>query len=212
MPEISLTEFVDFALKSGTPQFTAVKEIKRAHEVGYHPTRDFYLKMRDGIVEMHRDNAPKSALDGLVRGIRDKNKQKLYPVLAEGYRKFLGRKAISWFEPPRCNWSFGGLVVRVNPELGLSFDGQDHIIKLYFKEDKLLKRGIEHVNYLILSALGSNAGQQCRHSRCPQWQAYRRRTTESFAGSDARGASAFLLPHVQRSLDSGFGFHITSHD
>lgn len=157
MPEISLTEFVDFALKSGTPQFTAVKEIKRAHEVGYHPTRDFYLKMRDGIVEMHRDNAPKSALDGLVRGTRDKNKQKLYPVLAEGYRKFLGRKAISWFEPPRCNWSFGGLVVRVNPELGLSFDGQDHIIKLYFKEDKLLKRGIEHVNYLILSALGSNA-------------------------------------------------------
>lgn len=34
MPEISLTEFVDFVIKSGTPKLTEVRRIKRQHAAG----------------------------------------------------------------------------------------------------------------------------------------------------------------------------------
>lgn len=153
MPDISLTEFVDFAIKAGTPKLTHVKKVKKEHIRGYHPTRDYYRKLRDGIVEMHRDGMPKSVLDGLVKGIADQNKTVNYPLLAAGYKKFLGRKSIQWYEPPKASWFQGNLEVRINPELGLEINGRPHLIKLYFKAEKLTKARIELINHLMLTAL-----------------------------------------------------------
>lgn len=157
MPEISLTEFVDFVIKSGTPKLTEVKRIKKQHLAGYHPTRDYWCKMRDGIVEMHQQAQENSALDEIVHGAMDTNKKNTYPLMAKAYKKFLGRKSVEWFNPARNNWKHDNLLVRVNPELGLKIDGEPYLIKLYFKDQKLTSDRIAIINQMMLEMLSSKA-------------------------------------------------------
>lgn len=139
MATISLTHFVDFVSKAGTPKLTAVKKAKQQLTEEYDPARDFYKAARDGIVNMHKHGRPKTALDSLVKGLTDKKKVTAYPPIIKGYKKFLGRKQVAWFDPPHGEWTHDGLAVTVNPELGLSIDGVHHVLKLYFKADKLAK-------------------------------------------------------------------------
>ena len=160
MPEVSLTEFVDFVIKSGTPRLTQVRMIRRRHEEGYDPSRDFYRKLRDGIVELHQEGQPKSSLDALAKGIPDRNKRNTYPVLVRAYKKFLGKKQTAWYEPYKTHWEYGKLRVRVNPELGLSINGDDHLIKLYFKDQKLTKDRVAVISQMMLDALGDDAEGQ----------------------------------------------------
>jgi hypothetical protein len=87
MPEISLTEFVDFVIKSGTPKLTAVRHIKAMHADEYHPMRDYWKTLRDGIVEMHEQGQPKSALDDVVRRVTAANKRQNYPVQSGSRRR-----------------------------------------------------------------------------------------------------------------------------
>lgn len=157
MPEISLTEFVDFVIKSGTPKLTAARQIKRAHVMGYHPSRDYWCKLREGIVEMHRQGEDKAALDALVRHIADANKKLNYPQMAQAYKKFLSRKSAVWFPPVRDVWAHAGLTVRVNPELGLKLDSEPHLIKLYFKDQKLTAARIAIISHMMLDVLQHKA-------------------------------------------------------
>lgn len=153
MIEISLTEFVDFVIKSGTPKLTEVRKIKRQHDEGYHPSRDYWRKLRDGIVEYHQQERDGKFLDALHRGIPDENKRNNYPVLVKAYKKFLGRKKFDWFEPAKADWQYSDLCVRVNPELGLAIDGDDHLVKLYFKETKLTRERIAVLSHMMLNGL-----------------------------------------------------------
>lgn len=152
--DVSLTSFVDFATKAGMSQITALKEIKRQQEEDYAPFRDFYKKLREGIVDFHRRGSTnKRELDALARGLPD-SKVNHYELLIKGYKKFLGRKDIAWFEPVRTDWQEAGLTVRVNPELGLDIAGQRHLVKLHFKQHKLSKRLAEPLLHLMASTLG----------------------------------------------------------
>lgn len=152
--DVSLTSFVDFATKAGMSQITALKEIKRQRAEDYAPFRDFYKQLRDGIVDFHRRGGTnKRELDGLARGLTDTKKVPHYELLIRGYKKFLGRKNISWFEPKKTDWDEAGLTVRVNPELGLTIGGQQHLVKLYFKRHKLTKRLAEPLLHLMASTL-----------------------------------------------------------
>jgi hypothetical protein len=155
MPTISLTHFVDFVSKAGAPKLTVVKNAKKQLAEDYDPATDFYKVVREGIVEMHRAGEPKSALNALVTGLTDKKKQTAYPFILQGYKKFLGKKKVSWFDPPRDEWTHGGLAVSVNPELGLKINGVRHAIKLYFKADKLAKLRIDIATQLMELVLGA---------------------------------------------------------
>ena len=59
MIDTTLTEFVDFVSKAGTPKLTVVRKVKQRHAEGYDPQTDFYKIIREGIVLMHRLNKPK---------------------------------------------------------------------------------------------------------------------------------------------------------
>lgn len=154
MPAISLTHFVDFVTKAGTPKLTVVKNVKRQLATGYDPATDFYKTVREGIVDTHRAGEPKSALDAVMTGLTDKKKLTAYPPIVKGYQKFLGNKSTTWFDPPRDEWSHGGIAVAVNPELGLKINGVHHVIKLYFKADKLAKLRVDVAIQLMELVLG----------------------------------------------------------
>ena len=141
MPKISLTDFVDFVVKSGTPKLTKVRQLKNRGE--YSPATDFWRPLRKAIIDFHKKgDQNKKYLDKILRDLNDEKKKNRYPEAIIGYKKFLGRKKTQWFDPPKEEWSRSGLDVRINPELGLFINGERYIVKLYFKDKKLAKQKI----------------------------------------------------------------------
>lgn len=154
MPEISLTSFVDFVIKSGVPRLTLVRDTKKKHDEPYNKARDYYRKIRDKIIEIHKNKDNIVKLNNLMDDVLDKNKQENYPLLISNYIKFIGRKKINWFDPSRDKWGYNDLLVKINPELGLEINGKKHIIKLYFKKEILSKNKIDIINNLMFMSLG----------------------------------------------------------
>jgi hypothetical protein len=148
MPEISLTDFVDFVNKIGPPRLTKVKDIKT--RPGYSPAVDYWKPLREAIRDFHKVGKP---LDPVLGGIEHTKKAGRYPAALTAYKKFLRRKQLEWFEPPVGTWTYGELQVRVNPELGLRLNGKGHVIKLYFKDEPLPRRRLAVVFQLMGIAL-----------------------------------------------------------
>lgn len=151
-PLISLTDFVDFVLKSGKPKQTVVKSIKNRPK--YQTFEDFWRRLRTEIAGFHKDGKiDKSEIEHALDGITHQPKLVAYPAAIKAYKKFLGRKQITWFEPERSDWSAGGIHVRVNPELGLEINGQPYQMKLYFKKGKLTKAAADLILTMMAEAL-----------------------------------------------------------
>ena len=151
MPRISMTDFVDIVSKSGTPKTTKVAEVKNRRP--YEPAFDFYRLIRETIIEAHENGQPRSAIESVLEILTDRKKITAYPDLVMGYTKWWGRKTLDWFEPPTAFFSAHGVDVSVNPELGLTINGQPHLVKLYFKAPKLAKNRIDIITHLMEVAL-----------------------------------------------------------
>jgi len=155
MPEISLTDFVDFVVKAGTPKLTKVRQVKDRGD--YDPATDFWRPLREAITNFHQQGGTdKRQLDRVLTAVTDRKKSGRYASAVHSYKKFLGRKQTTWFDPPRDVWSNAGLDVRVNPELGVIINGTRHATKLYFKDDKPDKRKFDVVLAIMEEALRGN--------------------------------------------------------
>lgn len=158
--EISLTDFVDFVCKAGSSKLTKVKQIKGRDE--YSPATDFYKALREGIVSNHEAEGTKKDLNKIVAEITDPKKVKNYTHSIEGYKKFWGRKKITWFNPPFKHWKVGEVDVRINPELGLECDDKFYVVKLYLKNDKLSKDKIDQILSLMENQLRKKVEQEVK--------------------------------------------------
>jgi hypothetical protein len=150
MERVSLTYFVDFVLKVGTPKLSGVKEFK---EHRYDHLTDFYKPLREAIIDMHEKGKPERALDELVATMTDERKRRIFPGLVESYRKWL-RPGMKWFTPPHTTLSVGDLEININPELGFEIDGTPYLVKTYFRGEPLAQKRVSIVLGLISSALG----------------------------------------------------------
>jgi hypothetical protein len=158
MPSISLTDFVDFVVATGTSKLTKVRQIKRRPQ--YHPAFDHWKILRDGIVDFHAaGKGDRAFFDRLLAGMTDGAKRTTYQPLVTNYKKFLGRKVIT-SEPSNqhVTWTYKDLEVRVNPELRLNINGTETVIKLYFKSAKPASKKIAVVQLLMKHALPKAAG------------------------------------------------------
>ena len=109
----------------------------------YDPRFDFWKQLREEIRNSHQK---KTKLDDVLLSLTDPKKLKRYPLAIRAYKKFLAKhKNLRSFAPPSATWSYDGLNVRVNPELGLEIDGKKYVVKLYFKEDKPTKHRLKVV-------------------------------------------------------------------
>ena len=93
-----------------------------------------------------------SDLEAWARTVHDK-KQPSYLAIPTGYKKFAGRRAFTWFEPPKANHQVGPLTINVNPELGLEIQGVSHVIKLHLKDEALSKARAQIILHLMDQAL-----------------------------------------------------------
>ena len=150
MERVSLTYFVDFVLKVGTPKLSGVKEFK---EHRYDHLTDFYKPLREAIVDMHEKGKPDRALDDFLGTLTDERKRRIFPGLIEEYRKFL-RPGMKWFTPPHTTLPVGDLEININPELGFEIDGTPYLVKTYFRGEPLAQKRVTTVLGLITAALG----------------------------------------------------------
>ncbi len=154
--EISLTTFVDYVYANSSSHIGLVTREKRRYEEGYHPTRDYYKVLRDGIKSLHQSGGPKTGLDALPQSAHLSRLQN-YTECVDGYKQWWGRKTVRWLDDPgTTRWTDGTLEVIVNPELLLDVNGDRFLIKLYFKSEKLSKRRIDAILHLIDKELGSS--------------------------------------------------------
>jgi hypothetical protein len=131
MPEISLTDFVDFVIKAGSPKLTKVRELFNRAE--YSPAFDYWKQLREHIAHAHGGT---EKIGSILEGV-DLRKKRRYDAALTGYKKFLKRTEDSAFFVPPCErWTHSGLTVKVNPELGLLIEGKRHVIKFYFKDEE----------------------------------------------------------------------------
>lgn len=158
--EISLTDFVDFVCKAGSAKLTKVRQIKNRED--YSPATDFYKALREGIIENHQSDGGKKDLDKIMDSLTDPKKVNNYLTAIDGYKKFWGRKKITFFDPPFKHWITGDLDVRINAELGLEYDGKFFIVKLYLKSDKLGKDKIDQILTLMESQLRKGHEKEIR--------------------------------------------------
>lgn len=150
--EISLTDFIGFVNKTGNAKLNHVKTIKERDE--YEPFKDFYKPIREGIQKLHKKNLTKDSLDKILANLTDDKKRKNYPDVINGYKKFLGRRKFEWIKPPQKDWKIGNISISVNPEIGLEEKKKDgtskfHIIKLYFKEERIQKSHVSQILTLM---------------------------------------------------------------
>jgi len=155
MKNVSLTYFVDFVLKAGTPKLTVVKDFKYRDD--YKPFMDFYKDLRDKVVETHVAGGSIGDLQSWAASQATPKRSPYLAILA-GYQKFYGkRKKYTWFDPPSTVHQIGSLPLSVNPELGLEIQGVRHVIKVYWKDEPLTKPKVQLVLHLMDQALAGSA-------------------------------------------------------
>jgi hypothetical protein len=149
MPEISVTDFADFVLKVGVSRIQKVAEI---HQRGaYDPAKDYWKLLRDCIQDHHAKGTELS----LINTRAHEKKHALYSAAIKGYKKFLKTNSSGYFKAHTALWTFEDLTIRVNPEVGFSIGGKQHLVKLYFKADTLSRARIQSVIGLMSAAYKS---------------------------------------------------------
>jgi len=154
MPRITLTAFVDFTTSEIRGRISRVRtELKRDE---YDPRFDFWKPLRERIEDIHRNGESVRTLAGLLDVVDDQKKLTSYPPAIHGYMRFIGRRQVEYFEPPREDWQHGQLTVRGNPELGLVIRNVPYVIKLWFSRRELSKRRCDVTLGLMQEALAGD--------------------------------------------------------
>jgi hypothetical protein len=125
MPDISIIDFTDFVLRTGSPKITKVVEIFKRGD--YVPSHDFWKPLRDHICEFHEGASKQLAF--AQTGAHEKKRAR-YEEALKGYEKFLRAEGLEWFKPHRAEWTFEDLIVRINPEVGFVLGGKPVLVKL----------------------------------------------------------------------------------
>jgi hypothetical protein len=161
MIKITQTDYIDFISRSGISKLSKVKSIH--NRADYHPSHDFYKPLRDEIVETIKNNKNKKSLYEFLSDLSGSPRYSRYEHLIDGYSKFVGRKQIEWFEPPSATWNYKNLSIKMNPELGLIFNGTKYIVKMYFKDTPLEKGDREILLWMMERTLcsGIYSGYKC---------------------------------------------------
>jgi hypothetical protein len=152
--ELSLTDFVDFATKAGTPRLTKVKEVRRRGP--YNPATDFWKPLREHICEALRSGTlTPSSLRDFALAYPDAKKVRRFYEASIGYARFIKRKEYEWFEPPYTIWTPHRMRVRINPEIGIRLDGHSYVLKLYLRDSPLSKYRTDLLTFLLRTQLAT---------------------------------------------------------
>ena len=148
--QVTLTEFMNFVLKSGSAKHTIVKQAKKRHEdvnSPYTPGSDYWYYLRRQISEYHKKGKEKEFLENVLSSIPSDRRDN-YKKMIDGYKKFLGKKKkFDYIAPTKQTWSVGDIRVVLNPELTLEYNGRVCVIKLFLSADNVIDR--KHADLIL---------------------------------------------------------------
>ncbi|AVI19224.1 MULTISPECIES: hypothetical protein [Listeria] len=142
--ELSLTQFLTYSSKVSTSaKINYVRQVKNSE---YDPSVDYWKKLRDEIKKTHEKNLPIEDLLELPKRVSEK-KAKNYQRAVTKYVSFIRKNNASYFPVGKSFWSYSDdLFVRTSPEIGLTIDGKNFLVKNYYKKKdtntKVTKRNI----------------------------------------------------------------------
>lgn len=157
MPQVSLSTFVDYVASTGTTRLAKVRAAKQQYARDYQPALDYYGPLRRRVVQVFQEGWDPQRFDELLNDVTDPKKQANYANCRRGLRRWAGvsgRKAFVWNPPRRATWRSGGLEVAINPELWVDIDGIGHVVKLYFKADRLSQHKVTLSLRLLENTVG----------------------------------------------------------
>ncbi len=146
---ITLTKFLDFVNSTGTKKRDIV--LKSASQEEYEPCKDFYKKLREAIISLHKNNRSINTLTDIIPSIAE-IKMENYNELISSYQKWAKNKRISFIEEKSTSFSLYELELSINPELIISINKKPTVVKLYFKQDKLEKNAADMITVLMSMA------------------------------------------------------------
>lgn len=155
---ISLNQFFPFVMADSMAKRSELMNIKRTQGL-YTPAVDYWRLLRLQIAAHHqfKPGPGPDALDTAIE-LAHPDRRAHYVTAVAGYRKFLGRKRITWLDKPRrAIWLADELQVRVNPELHVTINGEPHVVKLYLRADPkwaLTQRTANPLTYLLSNCHG----------------------------------------------------------
>jgi hypothetical protein len=136
-------------MRTSLARLRVVQEAFRQDQEGYAQGRDYYRRMREGIITMHRGGSDPSELWKIVEAAPARMREN-FTACAKGYEKWMRGKGLIWSRRPKTReWKCGLLSVTVNPELLINVDGEPHRVKLYFKPQPIKQAGANLVIHLF---------------------------------------------------------------
>lgn len=135
MKKIMYGSFVDYILTKDKSKKAFIRKMKTRGN--YSVAKDFYMPLRNCIIQVCKKNKSIDELDNMHNKLSDQRKKNSYAFVIAKIKDFLLNENYSWVQPDRVQIEYGGLDITVNPELGLKLDNKIHFIKLYFKIDKI---------------------------------------------------------------------------
>jgi hypothetical protein len=137
MPDIIVFErFADFIEKKPNSKKKYVSKVMNQGQ--YQPQEDYYLQLRQKLKSVFRNHSSIEELNGLLKKINPR-KFNNYETLIDQIQNFMQGKTYAWLNPPRYKIDYSGLELTVNPEIGLSMNGNNYFIKMYFKQETMSK-------------------------------------------------------------------------
>lgn len=153
---LSMTRLVKIVHKSGFPKITEIRKAKD-DQAKYDPKSDYWKKLRDRVVDAHEKGLGPAHVQALLATPVNEKKEENYRKFVSNYVSWWGDRELPWWGKVGGTFTSNGFDVRVNPELGLTIDGENYAVKLYLaknKEDKLTTSRLGILGLLMHRILG----------------------------------------------------------
>ena len=136
---ISMTEFVNFINSSGMAKMTIVSNAKMKHQEEDANPFDYWRDFKDEVKRQLIKQGNKEDLKALVDNVREDVREN-YNVMISGFLKFWKPTRMKWLKPVNRIASIGGVKLKVNPEIGILWQGKEYMIKLFLKANECLDK------------------------------------------------------------------------
>ena len=114
--------------------------------------KDYYLALRTKLISLIKKNQSLTNLKDILKKIKPK-KYIHYEELIDQIQGFMQGINYTWVEPPRKTIEYSGLLLKVNPEIGLKINEKVLFIKMYFKQSPIDNAKIKVMQKIMQDAL-----------------------------------------------------------
>lgn len=118
----------------------------------YSFVKDYYSIFRTNLVGHIKKNKSLYELNKILKKLNPK-KQVHYEILIKQIQNFMQGVEYTWVEPPKYVVEYSGLILKVNPEIGININGDELFIKMYFKQPPISIDKVKIMQKIMQDAL-----------------------------------------------------------